>query len=73
MKTIVSAHRSMPTVLPAQFGSVFTCNLMLILYTSLADRPKLKIPVACVPRRKVPSSGIHSFMTTGYFVQFQFN
>ncbi|KAJ7715001.1 hypothetical protein B0H14DRAFT_3634267 [Mycena olivaceomarginata] len=46
LPTIVSAHRFMPTVLPAQFGSVFTCNLMLILYTSLADRPKLKIPVA---------------------------
>ncbi|KAJ7872537.1 hypothetical protein B0H14DRAFT_3438929 [Mycena olivaceomarginata] len=50
LPTIVSAHRFMPTVLPAQFGSVFTCNLMLILYTSLADRPKLEIPVAVLDR-----------------------
>ncbi|KAF8193070.1 hypothetical protein K438DRAFT_2017725 [Mycena galopus ATCC 62051] len=28
------------------FGSVFTCNLMVILYPSLADRQKIKIPVA---------------------------
>ncbi|KAJ7926884.1 hypothetical protein B0H13DRAFT_1972109 [Mycena leptocephala] len=28
------------------FGSVFTCSLMLTLYTSLGDRPKFKIPAA---------------------------
>ncbi|KAF7344075.1 hypothetical protein MVEN_01697100 [Mycena venus] len=27
-------------------GSVFTCSLMLTLYTSLGDRPKFKIPAA---------------------------
>ncbi|KAJ7786759.1 hypothetical protein B0H14DRAFT_3163677 [Mycena olivaceomarginata] len=42
--TLVSLFLSFAILV--SFGSVFTCNLMLILYTSLADRPKLKIPVA---------------------------
>ncbi|KAJ6460590.1 hypothetical protein C8R45DRAFT_941678 [Mycena sanguinolenta] len=44
---IVFAHRLVPTVLSAQFCSVFICNLMLTLHTSLlADRVTLKIYVA---------------------------
>ncbi|KAF7349880.1 hypothetical protein MVEN_01288500 [Mycena venus] len=29
-----------------QFGSLFACDMMLTLYTSMADRPKFKTPMA---------------------------
>jgi hypothetical protein len=65
----VSVHRFIPTVPPAQFGSVFTCSLMLTLYPSFEDRSKFKIPAPCVPYRKLHSSGTHPFMNIVYFVQ----
>ncbi|KAJ7768821.1 hypothetical protein B0H16DRAFT_1780846 [Mycena metata] len=49
------------------FGSVFTCSLLLTLYTSFGDRPKFKIPAACVPYRNLHSRDIHPI---AYFVQF---
>ncbi|KAJ7342796.1 hypothetical protein DFH08DRAFT_235682 [Mycena albidolilacea] len=42
--TLISLFLSFAIIV--SFGSVFTCNLMLTLYSSLADRPKFKIPVA---------------------------
>jgi hypothetical protein len=64
----VSARHLKPTVPPVQLGGLLACDTMLALYTSLADRPKFKIPVACVPYHEFPSSGIHSSMTTAYLV-----
>jgi hypothetical protein len=68
VQIIVSARHPKPTVPPVQLGGLLACGTMLTLYTSLADRPKFKIPTACVPYHKFPSSGIHSSMTTAYFV-----
>jgi hypothetical protein len=75
VQIIVSARHLKSTVPPVQFGSLFASDTMTVLTlhtlnTSLADRPMFKIPVACVPYRKFPSSGIHSSMTTAYFVCF---
>ncbi|KAJ7858364.1 hypothetical protein B0H14DRAFT_2577776 [Mycena olivaceomarginata] len=45
MQSVVSADRIIPNVPPMQFSGALTGSLMVTLYTSLADRPKFKIPM----------------------------
>jgi hypothetical protein len=44
MQIIVSAHRFIPMVPPAQFGSVFTCSLMTTLYPSFGTARSSRSP-----------------------------
>ncbi|KAJ7777472.1 hypothetical protein B0H14DRAFT_3508113 [Mycena olivaceomarginata] len=43
-KTVIALFLSLAMII--SFGSVFTCSLMLTLYTDLKDRQKFKIPMA---------------------------
>ncbi|KAJ7708010.1 hypothetical protein B0H14DRAFT_2646714 [Mycena olivaceomarginata] len=43
---LVFEHRLIPTLSPVQLGGGVTTAWMLTLYSSFADRPKLKIPIA---------------------------
>ncbi|KAJ7314473.1 hypothetical protein DFH08DRAFT_1041707 [Mycena albidolilacea] len=65
-KTVIALFLSLAMII--SFGSVFTCSLMLTLYTDFKDRQKFKIPMACVLYHKLRSSGIHTLINAALWL-----